>query len=445
MDSIAIKVENLTKIYPLYNKHIDRLKEALHPLRKKYHHDFYALKDVSFEIKKGETVGIIGKNGAGKSTLLKILTGVLTPTSGNVQINGRISSLLELGTGFNLDLTGIENIYFNGTINGFTKKEMDSKLDDIIAFADIGEFIKQPVKTYSSGMFVRLAFAVATCIEPDILIIDEALSVVDAFFQQKCMRRMNKFRDNGGTMLFVSHDMGAVVALCKDVVWLTKGSVNFIGSAKTGSELYLKNYYESQQGESAISEPVENVNKTISNNPTDTEQNTCLGSVDIPFSKEIQFFDFNADADSFGKGGAKIIKVLLTDAKRNPIPLMNGGELVILHIKCKAFHEILSPIIGIQLKDLLGQMLVGDVTSFEYAKSPLHLFPGDEFQAEFHFNMPILQNGDYSISPAIAEGTQDNHIQHHWIHDAIIFKVHPKRICFGMFGLAMKSIILKKS
>ncbi|MEJ5169342.1 MAG: ABC transporter ATP-binding protein, partial [Arcobacteraceae bacterium] len=198
--SISIKVENLTKVYPLYSSRKDRLKEALHPFRKKYHKDFYALKDVSFEVKKGETVGIIGKNGSGKSTLLKILSGVLTPTSGSYSINGKVSSLLELGTGFSPELNGIENVYFYGMLLGFTKREMDDMLDDILSFADIGDFVYQPVKSYSSGMYVRLAFSVAVNVKPDILIVDEALAVGDIFFQQKCMIRMRRIMESGVTI-----------------------------------------------------------------------------------------------------------------------------------------------------------------------------------------------------------------------------------------------------
>ena len=188
----VISIRHLSKKYRLYDRSVDRLKESLHPFRKKYHRDFFALNDVSFDIKKGETVGIIGKNGSGKSTLLKIIAGVLTPSGGGAVVNGHVSALLELGIGFNPDLTGLENIYFSGTIMGFSRQEMDTKVDDIIAFADIGNFIHQPVKTYSSGMFVRLAFAMATNVDPDILIIDEALSVGDIFFQTKCYRKLDR-------------------------------------------------------------------------------------------------------------------------------------------------------------------------------------------------------------------------------------------------------------
>ena len=238
--NVSIKVESLSKIYKLYNTPMDRLKETMHPFRKKYHKDFFALKDISFEVKKGETFGIIGKNGSGKSTLLKIITGVLSPSSGNVTVNGRVSSLLELGAGFNPELNGIENIYFYGTINGFSKEEMDSRLDSILAFADIGEFVFQPVKSYSSGMYVRLAFAVAIQVEPEILIIDEALSVGDIFFQQKCARRMRDIKEKGVTIIFVSHDMGSVLNLCNQVVYLKNGVVFGVGDTNH----YIREYYK---------------------------------------------------------------------------------------------------------------------------------------------------------------------------------------------------------
>ena len=219
----AISVKNVTKIYRLYDKPIDRLKESLSVTHKNYHKDFYALQNLSFDVKKGETVGIIGTNGSGKSTILKIITGVLTPTSGEVMVDGKISALLELGAGFNQDYTGIENIYMNGTMMGFSKKEMDEKLPDILEFADIGDFVYQPVKTYSSGMFVRLAFALSINVEPEILIVDEALSVGDVFFQSKCYRRMDELRKSGTTIVMVTHDMGSVIKYCDKVVLLNRG------------------------------------------------------------------------------------------------------------------------------------------------------------------------------------------------------------------------------
>ncbi len=239
MNNVAIRVKNLTKLYHLYDKPQDRLKEALNPFKKSYHHDFYALNNISFEIKKGETVGIIGKNGAGKSTLLKIITGVLTPTSGSIEVNGKIASLLELGAGFNPEMTGLENIYLNGTLMGFTHEEMDTKVDAILEFADIGEFIHQPVKMYSSGMFARLAFSVSINVEPDILIIDEALSVGDMRFQLKCMDKFNEFREAGKTILFVTHDINAVKRFCTFSLWIKNGQLESIGNTDQVTDRYI--------------------------------------------------------------------------------------------------------------------------------------------------------------------------------------------------------------
>lgn len=238
--NIAIKAENLSKVYKIFDRPVDRLKEALNPFKKRYSKDFYALNNLSFEIKKGDTVGIIGKNGAGKSTLLKIITGVLTPSSGKIQVNGRIASLLELGAGFNPEMTGIENIYMNGTVMGYSKEEMDKRLDNIISFADIGDFINQPVKMYSSGMFARLAFAVNAFVEPDILIVDEALSVGDNAFQIKCMKRMKELMDGGTTILFVSHDINAIRRFCTKAIWINNGIIESIGEVNWVVDNYVK-------------------------------------------------------------------------------------------------------------------------------------------------------------------------------------------------------------
>ena len=237
-DTIAIKIENLTKTYKLYDSPLDHLKEIIHPLRKKYHHDFDALHGVSFEVKRGETVGIIGKNGSGKSTLLKLITGVLTPTSGAVAVKGKVSALLELGAGFNPELTGLENVYYYGIVTGFTREQMDRKLEDILSFADIGEFVHQPVKTYSSGMFVRLAFSVAIAVEPDVLVIDEALAVGDLAFQLKCVKKLENFSANGVTILFVSHDTNAVKKFCSNSIWLNGGKIESAGKSSNVVDRY---------------------------------------------------------------------------------------------------------------------------------------------------------------------------------------------------------------
>jgi len=249
-NDIAISVKNLTKVYHLYDKPQDRLKEALNPFKKSYHHDFYALNDVSFEITKGETVGIIGKNGAGKSTLLKIITGVLTQTSGKVEVDGKIASLLELGAGFNPEMTGIENIYLNGTIMGFTKEEMDKKVDAILEFADIGEFIYQSVKVYSSGMFARLAFSVAINVEPDILIVDEVLSVGDIKFQVKCINKFKELQEKNVTIFFVSHDIFSIRSICTKSIWLSDGTIKEFGDTTQVTADYSEFMYQDNQNQS---------------------------------------------------------------------------------------------------------------------------------------------------------------------------------------------------
>lgn len=238
-NEIAISVKHICKSYKLYDQPKDRLKEALNFFNKKYHHEYHALNDVCFTVNKGETVGILGKNGAGKSTLLKIITGVLTPSSGNVEVNGKISSLLELGAGFNAEYTGLENIYFQGALMGFTHDEMRNRCDEILSFADIGEFIHQPVKMYSSGMFARLAFSVAIHVSPDILIVDEALAVGDQAFQHKCMDRMHQMMQEGITILFVSHDINSVKRFCNKAIWILDGKIKLSGNVNEVTDRYL--------------------------------------------------------------------------------------------------------------------------------------------------------------------------------------------------------------
>lgn len=263
-NKIAIKTDKLSKVYKLYNSPKDRLKESIHPFRKQYHSDFYALHNLSIEIPKGTTVGIIGKNGSGKSTLLKILTGVLTPTSGTVQMNGKVTALLELGAGFNPEFTGMENIYLNGTIMGYSKKEIDKKLDEILSFADIGEFINQPAKVYSSGMFARLAFAVAVSVEPDILIVDEALAVGDMRFQLKCIDKMKSFKKENKTVLFVSHDTYSVRNFCDEVIWMMDGHIHMRGNVNTVTDCYQDFMKFALKNKTTPSVPTETKNEILS-------------------------------------------------------------------------------------------------------------------------------------------------------------------------------------
>jgi ABC-type polysaccharide/polyol phosphate transport system ATPase subunit len=292
MPNTAIKVSHLTKVYKLYDKPIDRLKESLHPLKKQYHKDFYALNDVSFEIKKGETVGIIGKNGAGKSTLLKIITGVLTPTSGHVHVNGRIASLLELGAGFNPEYTGIENIYLQGTLMGYTHSEMEAKIDEILAFADIGDFVHQPVKMYSSGMFARLAFSVAINVDPDILIVDEALSVGDMAFQEKCILKMKSMLNAQRSILFVSHSLPSIRNFCHKAIWIKDGKMIMNNEANIVCEAYtefMKQSIATQKIEKKVLQNIENLEKTIQILEVKTSKESYITDDDIEITIKLQF------------------------------------------------------------------------------------------------------------------------------------------------------------
>lgn len=438
---IAIKVDGLSKCYQIYDKPRDRLLQMMFRGRRQYYRDFWALRDLSFEINKGETVGIIGRNGSGKSTLLQMICGILNPTSGNVYTKGRVAALLELGSGFNLEFSGRENVYMNASVLGLSEEQIDARFDDIVAFADIGDFIEQPVKTYSSGMYVRLAFAVIAHVDADILIIDEALAVGDAFFVQKCMRFLRNFMKEG-TVFFVSHDTGSVLNLCTTAFWLRNGRIERSGAPKEVTEAYLAATYEAQQG---ISEVASDGTDEIVFDKYSPSRDMRLDFINKSSCRnDIELFKFQEDASSFGKGGVTIGSVVLSDTNGNPLSWVVGGEDVKLVIRCKAGQGIFSPIVGFFVKDQLGQHIFGDNTFINYKSSPFSLSKGQILEACFSFCMPVLPIGDYSISVAVAEGTQDEHIQHHWIHDALLFKAHHSSVCHGLIGVAMSSIELNK-
>jgi lipopolysaccharide transport system ATP-binding protein len=446
-NDIAIRVQNLSKCYQIYDNPRDRLKQFVMPRirriankpNKQYFREFWALKDISFEIKKGETVGIIGRNGSGKSTLLQIICGTLTPTSGSVETRGRVAALLELGSGFNPEFTGRENVYMNAAVLGLSKEEVDKRFDDIVTFADIGNFVEQPVKTYSSGMMVRLAFAVIAHVDADILVIDEALSVGDAFFTQKCMRFLRKFMENG-TVLFVSHDTGAVINFCQRAIWLNKGVSKFQGEPKEVAQKYLAELYESHQGESA-SNTTEVTKKT--DFPQEQPRDMRLDFINTTNHRnDIELFSFVPDSASFGKGGGNITSVQLFDEAGKPLAWVVGGEMVKLVITCLANTNIVSPILGFIVNDRLGQVIFGDNT-FNFSKqAPLVVSTGKTIEARFEFMMPILPLGDYSITVALAEGTQQEPVQHHWMHDALLLKSHSSSVSTGLVGVPMSSIQL---
>lgn len=434
----AIQVRNLSKCYHIYEKPHDRLLQALVRHRKKYYREFWAIKDVSFDVSKGEAVGIIGRNGSGKSTLLQMVCGTLTPTQGSVVTQGRIAALLELGSGFNPEFTGHENVYMNASILGLKKEEIDKRYQDIISFADIGDFITQPVKTYSSGMLIRLAFAVIAHVDAEIIVIDEALAVGDAFFTQKCMRFIREFMEKG-TVLFVSHDTSSVRSLCNRAIWLEKGTMLQQGSPKEVCDQYLEAFYEAQQGKS----------NTIQFSQMDADDTHSFIDQRLNFinqsnlRNDLQIFKFDPNAASFGKGGAQIFDVRLFNENEEPLSWIVGGEKVILRISAKVHQELDAPIIGFYIKDRLGQTLFGDNTFLTYCSQPMKCMPYGIIQADFVFYMPLLPYGEYSITAALANGTQEVHEQHHWIHDALFFKSESSSVVSGLVGIPMQKIKLR--
>jgi lipopolysaccharide transport system ATP-binding protein len=440
----AIEVNGLSKCYQIYDKPSDRLKQMLMRGRKQYYKEFWALKDVSFKIKKGETVGIIGRNGSGKSTLLQMICGTLNPTAGEMKVNGRVAALLELGAGFNPEFTGVENIYMAATLYGLTRIEVDERLNNIRNFADIGEHIFQPVKTYSSGMYVRLAFAVVAHVNADILVIDEALAVGDAVFTQKCMRFLREFKKNG-TILFVSHDISALSALCDSACWLNKGELISYGSPKVVSDQYLEFVYEQQQGESL--NQVKSAPPLNKENPIDQVEDFIDMRMNYinesNLRNDIEIFRFNEKSNSFGLSGAKIYDVYLRNYKGDKVNWIVGGEIVSLRILIKAISNLKSIIVGFSVKDKTGQIVFGDNTFVRYYENPINLNIGSEIEAIFEFRMPILPAGEYSINTAIAEGSQTEHVQHHMIHDALIFRSVTTSVANGLVGIPMKNVEIK--
>lgn len=407
MSDIAIQISNLSKAYKIFEKPTDRIKESLNPFGKRYSKDFYALHNVSVSIYKGETIGVIGKNGAGKSTLLKMITGVLTPSSGNITINGRIASLLELGAGFNPEMTGIENIYFNGTIMGYTKKEIDAKLDDILDFADIGDFIHQPVKMYSSGMFARLAFAVNVNVKPDILIVDEALSVGDVFFQNKCFKRMADLQKQGVTVLFVSHDMGSIRQLCSKCLWLDNGTKRQYGPVEEVAAAYFNEQLaeRNQLHKEAVKQPQE-VDRGIQ--PVLTEKQMIL-----PRLAPCQGF-FNKDV---------VIQSFVF--------LENGCQAAILEdghtyeaVMAVEFHKAFDKLIyGFVVENNKGIAVIGVNSWMTSQGKTINVDSPGTILARFTFTMPKIMQGSYTVSPAVAQGTASEHIQLTWLENALMVDV----------------------
>ncbi|EJM70724.1 ABC-type polysaccharide/polyol phosphate transport system, ATPase component [Pseudomonas sp. GM50] len=432
---IVIKLEGVDKCYQIYEKPRDRLLQMFAFGRKKYSQDFWALRDISFEVKRGETVGIVGRNGSGKSTLLQIICGTLNTSAGTVQTNARIAALLELGAGFNPEFSGRENVYLAASLYGLTPTQISERFDAITTFADIGDFIEQPVKSYSSGMFVRLAFAVIAHVDAEILIIDEALAVGDAFFTQKCMRFLREFMANG-TVLFVSHDTAAVKALCTRAIWLRNGKHVATGPAKNICDAYLAEIIESNQGTVDVPSS-EQLLKQVESDTGDVG--------DAADGETLWFMPFRTTETGFGAGGAKVVSATFRDTEGNVIHRAKHHTTVVFQIDVDALKEIKSPIIGFFVRDRLGQTLFGSNTFAACNEQSVSCAAGGKLHASFEFIFPALPDADYTVSIAIADGTQQDHTQLQWIHDALVIKAQGVSDVGGLIGLPMRAIELYKS
>jgi len=425
MNDIAISVEDLSKMYKLYNKPSDRLKETLGMKVNAKEH--YALNHVSFQVTKGETVGIIGTNGSGKSTVLKIITGVLNPSGGNLTVNGRISALLELGAGFNMEYSGLENVYLNGTMIGFTREEIDAKMDAILSFADIGDFIHQPVKTYSSGMFVRLAFAVAINIEPEILIVDEALSVGDVFFQAKCYRKFEEFKKMGKTILFVSHDLGSISKYCDRVILLNRGNKLDEGEPKQMVDLYKKLLVRQEEG-----------NKPDQSEETGQERKVQAERIQHG-ERWRDVLVTNPELLEYGEKRAEIIDFAVLDEAGICTNTIEKGRQFTIKMKVE-FHEMVAePIFAYTLKDLKGTEITGTNTMYESVDVKAQK-TGDIREVSFTQEMD-LQGGEYLLSFGCTGYRDGDFHVYHRLYDVCNITVVSVKNTVGFYDMNSEIVV----
>jgi len=421
-NDFAVHASSIGKCYHIYNQPVDRLKQSLWRGRRRFYNDFWALQDTSFQINKGETVGIIGSNGSGKSTLMQLLCGTLNPTVGKIEVRGRVAALLELGAGFNPEFTGRENVYVNSAIMGLSRAETDARYDEIAEFAGIGSFIEQPVKTYSTGMYVRLAFAAAVNVSPDILVVDEVLSVGDARFQQKCMAKIRRFCREG-TVIFVSHDMAAITELCSRVLWIEGGKLRLNREPKFVVEKYLEFMYEGDRG----------LEQSPSGIATPSESEYSLQEF-VPVTKDFR---------QFGNRKATIqsIRFLSQNGSKG---FIYAGESCEISIFLRAHENIAKPIVGYLVKNRLGQEIFGDNTDLmKYPVSPFSA--GQSGIVTFQINeWPSLLNGDYTISVAVGDGTIEKHSQCHWIYDAIVVENISGHPPVGIFSIPNTNVTFSR-
>lgn len=436
-ERLIVDVDRVDKSFLLYDKPSHRLWQMLLGRRRTFYREHRVLKDITFQVPRGQTLGLVGRNGAGKSTLLSILCGTLSPSAGEARVHGKVAALLELGAGFNPELTGRENIDLCAQIYGLSEDQIHARRESIIEFADIGEYIDRPVKTYSSGMFTRLGFSVVAHVDADVLIVDEALAVGDAFFVQKCMRFLHAFRENGGTLVFVSHDMGAVTALCDRVIWLKDGRVFMDAPPKQVAAAYLADLYDadaevvaSDAGDTIVEDPLQ----------LEDEVDGRLAWLNqTSLRNDIQLSTF-APSHDFGVRGAEFVKGGFYDRQGKKLTWMVGGECVELRLRVRAISSIRSLIVGFVVKDKQGQPLFGDNSYLTHRTDSIAASPGDVIDFHFRFRMPILPAGDYAVSAAISDGVQEDHVMHQWVHDALVLSSRASSVATGLIGIPMLEI-----
>lgn len=411
-----IRFQEVSKSYPIYDSPSDRLKELATLNRRRRHKDFWALQEVSFEVPRGETFCIVGENGSGKSTLLQIVAGILAPTSGSVEVNGRVSALLELGSGFNPEFSGRDNVYLNASILGFSSVQVDRIYKQIEAFAEIGEFIHQPVKTYSSGMLVRLAFAVAIHVDPEILIVDEALAVGDVYFRQRCLRKVHELRNRGITILFVSHSTGDVKAIGDRAMWLDAGKVRELGSADAVVSKYLAAMVEK---DSAYLEHKERVFEDNAEQLQAPEIVETIPNID----------------HRYGDGRAEIIGIAVLDQFGKRLPLLQPDSPCVVRISARAKEPLSMPNVGFMFRNHLGVDFAGTNTTREGVELP-PMRSGDVFTVDFHLELPQLYPGTFTFSPAIADGSLISYKMCDWIDNAVALQMgHGEGQIYGYIHL----------
>ncbi len=458
-----VRLRNIGKRFKLYKNKAARIKQFLNGHNKQYYREFVALKEISIDIRKGSALAIIGKNGSGKSTLLQIICGIVRPSEGSVEVHGKIAALLELGSGFNPEFTGRENIYLNATLFGLSKKQIDDRFNKIVEFSEIEEFIDEPTKTYSSGMVVRLAFSIITNVDAEILIIDEALSVGDAYFTQKCMRFIERFRKHG-TLIFVSHDANAVLSLCDEAILLQNGENQIIGTPKEVIEKYTRQLQSQNMKNEAVDDEEdtsEDKQQVLSTEGLGYEKSKGyteklkwrdyrINAINASkYANRIEIADIGKEKtseESYGGKEAKILEVLLRNVEDGQqMKIIFGGEIVELVIIAKVEEKINNIITGFILKNSKGLTLLGDNTLNALHPDVIrNTEKGDIIKTKFVFTMPLLSRDDYSITAALASGTQKNHKILHWLNDAIVMQSRCTSIAAGIAGVPMHAIESEK-